>query len=70
MVLGVPNNRLKCMQGQKALSFSYNMHLFSSLQLRAQQVGGNMLMFDVDVNMKRLGTRFNDSESTLSFERQ
>ncbi len=36
-----------------------------------------MLMFHVDVNMKRLGLRlvlkktlFNDSESTLSFKRQ
>ncbi len=35
-----------------------------------------MLMYHVDVNMKQLGihlkktTRFNDSESTLSFERQ
>ncbi len=28
LVLGVPNNRLTCMQGQKTLSFSYNMHLF------------------------------------------
>ncbi len=26
--LGVPNNRLTCMQGQKTLSSSYNMHLF------------------------------------------
>ncbi len=37
---------------------------------------GNMLMFHVDVKMKRLKIRFkklihfNDSESTLSFERQ
>ncbi len=36
---------------------------------------GNMLIFHVDVNMKRLGirlknVRFSDSESTLSFERQ
>ncbi len=35
-----------------------------------QQVGGNMLMFDVHVNMKSLGvvlkmTRFNDSKSIL-----
>ncbi len=39
-----------------------------------QQVGGNMLMFDVHVNMKSLGfvlkmTRFNDSKSILYFER-
>ncbi len=27
LVLGVSNNRLTCMQGQKALSFPYNMHL-------------------------------------------
>ncbi len=26
--LWFPNNRLTCMQGQKTLSFSYNMHLF------------------------------------------
>ncbi len=26
--LGVPNNRLTCIQGQKTLSFSYNKHLF------------------------------------------
>ncbi len=25
--LGVPNNRLTCMQGQKTLSLSYNIHL-------------------------------------------
>ncbi len=40
-----------------------------------QQVGGNMLMFHVDFNMKQFGiclktTHFNDSDSTLSFERQ
>ncbi len=37
-----------------------------------QQVGGNMLMFDDDVNQGFIlkTTRFNDSESTLSFERQ
>ncbi len=28
LVLGIPNNRLTCMQGQKTLSFSYNTHLF------------------------------------------
>ncbi len=31
---------------------------------------GNMLMFHVDFKMKRLGIRFNESESTLFFERQ
>ncbi len=136
MVLGVPNNRLTCMQGQKTLSFSYNMHLFylicSTTPKRfAQRLifpnpflcltlicsdwsdavfvrqccfvysvtgetaifnppkvhlvaknefafsfrptrkssfqAGNMLKFHVDVNLL---TRFNDSESTLSFERQ
>ncbi len=28
LVLGVPNNRWTCMQGQKTISLSYNMHLF------------------------------------------
>ncbi len=28
LVLGVRNNRLICMQGQKTLSLSYKMHLF------------------------------------------
>ncbi len=28
MVLGVPNNSLTCMQGQKTLLWSYNIHLF------------------------------------------
>ncbi len=31
LVLGVPNNRLTSMQGQKTLSLSYNMHLFFTL---------------------------------------
>ncbi len=31
LVLGVPNNRLTCMQGQKTLSLSYSMHLFFTL---------------------------------------
>ncbi len=136
LVLGVPNNRLTCMQGQKTLSFSYNMHLFLPYLLNDSQTirstinfskpflcltlicsdwsdavfvrqccfvysvtgetaifnppkvhlvaknefafsfrptrkssfqAGNMLKFHVDVNLL---TRFNDSESTLSFERQ
>ncbi len=37
MVLGVPNNRLTCMQGQKALLFSYNMHLFLPYLLNDSQ---------------------------------
>ncbi len=32
LVLWVPNNRLTCMQGQKTLSLSYNMHLFLPTQ--------------------------------------
>ncbi len=28
LVLGIPNNRLTCIQGQKTLSLFYNMHLF------------------------------------------
>ncbi len=41
---------------------------------KAAPSGGNMLMFSYDVNMRRLKirlrtTRFNDSESTLYFER-
>ncbi len=136
VVLGVPNNRLTCMQGQKTFIFlryafvltffvqqlpndSLNDSFFQTPPLRDanlywlvwfhlkqclwsfnapkaapsgkewicifiqtnakiklfQVCAGNMLMFHVDVNMKRLGihfkmTRFNDSESTLSFERQ
>ncbi len=37
-----------------------------------QQVGGNMLMFDDDVKQGLVlkTTRFNDSESTLSFKRR
>ncbi len=47
--------------------------LVLTLQKR-HQVGGNMLMFHFDVNMRRLKirlrtTRFNDSESTLYIER-
>ncbi len=145
LVLGVTDNRFTCMHGQKTLSLSYNVHLFSPYLLndsqtirsmihfskpllcvtlicgdrsewfyfhsispvmpdkaafvravlfvysvtgetailplqkrhlvtknelafsfrprrKDQQVGGNMLMFHVDVNMKRLGIRFkNDS---------
>ncbi len=37
LVLGVPNNRLTCMQGQKTLSFSYNMHLFLPYLLNDSQ---------------------------------
>ncbi len=38
------------MQGQKTLSLSYHMHLFVPY---LQQVGGNVLMFHVDVNSLR-----------------
>ncbi len=44
--------------------------VFNQIIWKDQEWAGNMLMFHVDVTMKRLGTRFNDSESTLSFERQ
>ncbi len=37
MVLGVPNNKLICMEGQKTLSFSYNMHLFLPYLLNDSQ---------------------------------
>ncbi len=37
LVLGVLNNRLTCMQGQKILSFSYNMHLFLPYLLNNSQ---------------------------------
>ncbi len=37
LVLGVPNNRLTCMQGQKTLTFSYNMHLFLPYLLNDSQ---------------------------------
>ncbi len=87
LVLGVCNNRLTCMQGQKTHSLSYKMHLFLPYLLNDSQAipstiafsklfpVGNMLMFHVDVNMNWLGirykmTRLNDSESTLSLEKQ
>ncbi len=46
-----------------------------SFRQKTNKWAGNMLMFHVDINMNDLGfvlktTRFNDSESTLSFERQ
>ncbi len=34
---GIPNNRLTCMQGQKTLSVSYNMHLFLPYLLNDSQ---------------------------------
>ncbi len=34
---GIPNNRLICMQGQKTLSFSYNIHLFLPYLLNDSQ---------------------------------
>ncbi len=39
--LGVPNNRLTCMQGLKTPSLSYNMHLF--LTLLAQRLPNDSL---------------------------
>ncbi len=50
-----------------------NLHFHSDQRKKTNKWAGNMLMFHVDVNMKRLRivlktTRFNDSESTLSFE--
>ncbi len=126
MVLGVPGKRLKCMQGQKTLSLSYNMHLFLPQQLvsdwlneyvfqtpplhdtnlrwlvdfikscvfelfnapKASPSGKEWICIFIQTNAKiefsqvcvhnkwaGLGfvlktTRFTDSESTLSFERQ
>ncbi len=61
----------KVVPGENELAFSY--------QTKSENINkwaANMPMFHVDVNMKRLGirfkktTRFNDSESTLSFQRQ
>ncbi len=37
LVLGVPSNMLTCMQGQKTLSMSYNMHLFLPYLLKDSQ---------------------------------
>ncbi len=37
LVLGVPNNRLTCIQAQKTLSYSYNMHLFLPYLLNDSQ---------------------------------
>ncbi len=45
MVLGVSKNRLKCMQGQKTLSMSFNnMHLFL-FYLFAQRLPNDSLQF-------------------------
>ncbi len=38
LVLGVPNNRLTCMQGQKTLSFSYNILFFLPYLLNDSQI--------------------------------
>ncbi len=45
LVLGVPYNRLTCMQGQKTLSFSYNMHLFLPYLLNDSQTIRSMINF-------------------------
>ncbi len=45
LVLGVPNNRLTCMQGQKTLSLSYNMHLFLTYWLNESQTIRSMINF-------------------------
>ncbi len=37
LVLGVPNNSLTCIQAQKTLSYSYNMHLFLPYLLNDSQ---------------------------------
>ncbi len=37
LVFGVPNNRLICVQGQKTLYFSYNIHLFLPYLLNDSQ---------------------------------
>ncbi len=52
--------------GKNSFAFSFRP------MLKDKQVGGNMLMFHVDVKQRLVlkTTRFNDSESTLSFERQ
>ncbi len=45
VVLGVPNNRLTCMQGQKSLALSYNMHLFWPYLLNDSQTIRPMIHF-------------------------
>ncbi len=45
LVLGVPNNRLTCMQGKKTLSLSYNMHLFLPYLLNDSQMIRSMINF-------------------------
>ncbi len=45
LVLGVHNNRLTCMQDQKTLSLSYNMHLFLPYLLNDSQTIRSMFNF-------------------------
>ncbi len=45
LVLGVPNNRLTCMQDQKTLSLSYNMHVFLLYLLNDFQTSRSTLNF-------------------------
>ncbi len=43
---GVHNNRLNCMQGQKTLSSSYNMHLFLPyLLIDSQMIDSTIIFF-------------------------
>ncbi len=45
LVLEVPNNRLACMQGQKTLSLSNNMHLFLPYLLNNSQMIRSTILF-------------------------
>ncbi len=45
LVLGVPNNRLTCIQAQKTLSYSYNMHFFLPYLLNDSQTIRSMIHF-------------------------
>ncbi len=61
-----------CMNRQHGFNFTLSIQAPGH---KCNKWAGSMLMFHADVNMKRLGIHFkndslNDSESTLSFERQ
>ncbi len=60
---GSPQQQVDMHARSKTLSLSYNTHLTQ----KTNKCAGNMLMFHVDVNMKRLGIRFKDDSF---FERQ
>ncbi len=56
LVLGVPKNRLTCMQGQKTLSLSYNMLIFLFcflLFLLLNLLNDSQIMIFIQTNTKR-----------------